>query len=137
MKIAVGGSMQFAEQMVEVKRKLEQMGHQVFLSLNTEKLVGKTQKEKEQIKLKQKFSENAIESFWNSMKNSDALLILNYDKNGVKNYIGGNSFMDITLAYYLKQKIYLLNPIPDNPIYKTELQAIKPTILNADLNLIR
>lgn len=129
--------MQFAEQMVEVKRKLEQMGHQVFLSLNTEKLVGKTQKEKEQIKLKQKFSENAIESFWNSMKNSDALLILNYDKNGVKNYIGGNSFMDITLAYYLKQKIYLLNPIPDNPIYKTELQAIKPTILNADLNLIR
>jgi len=38
----VGGSMQFAEKMLEVKRQLEVLGHKVFLSLNTESFQGKS-----------------------------------------------------------------------------------------------
>ncbi|KKT04140.1 MAG: hypothetical protein UV82_C0011G0068 [Candidatus Magasanikbacteria bacterium GW2011_GWD2_43_18] len=39
-------------------------------------------------------------------------------------------------AYILKKPLYLLNPIPDMPYYKTEIQAMKPIVLNGDFEKI-
>jgi len=41
--------------------------------------------------------------------------------------------MEIGFAHVLDQKIFLLNPIPEIPFYKTEIGAVKPVILNGDL----
>jgi len=60
-----------------------------------------------------------------------------FDKNGIKNYIGGNTLMEIGFAHVLNQKIFLWNPIPDIPYYKTEIEAVRPTIINGDLTLIK
>jgi hypothetical protein len=136
MKIGIVGSMQFAEKMIETKLALEKLGHLVFVSMETESLVGKSDKEKETIKLDQKFNKNAIKEFWHKMDGSDAVLVLNYDKNGVANYIGGNSLLDIGIAYYLNQKIFLMNPIPEIPYYKSEIEAVNPIIINEDLSKI-
>lgn len=133
MRIVIGGSMQFMDQMVAVRQQLQQAGHAAFVSKGEDKLVGQTDEVKEQIKLQQKFHENAIREFWDLMEGSDAILILNYDKNGVKNYVGGNALLDMGIAFYLKQKIFLLNPIPDIPYYRTEIEAMEPVILNGDL----
>lgn len=94
---------------------------------------GKTADEIETLKLKDKYEHDAIREFWQPMQDADALLVLNYDKNGIKNYIGGNTLMEIGFAHVLNQKIYLLNPIPDIPYYKSEIEAVKPIILNGDL----
>ena len=64
------------------------------------------------------------------------MLVLNYDKNDVKNYIGGNALMEIGFAYVLNKKIFLLNPIPDIPYYKTEIESVRPIIINGDLGNI-
>jgi len=40
-------------------------------------------------------------------------------------------------AHVLNQKIFLLNPIPDMPYYKTEITAMKPVIIDCDLNRIK
>lgn len=136
MKIGIVGSMQFAEKMIEAKLALEKLGHLVFVSMETESLVGKSDDEKEIIKLDQKFNKNAIKEFWHQMEGADAILVLNYNKNGVENYIGGNSLLDIGIAYYLNQKIFLMNPIPEIRYYKSEIEAVNPTIINGDLSKI-
>ncbi|MDB4979040.1 MAG: Maf-like protein [Candidatus Peribacteria bacterium] len=71
------------------------------------------------------------------MHGADAVLVLNYDRNGIANYIGGNALMEIGFAHVLDQKVFLLNPIPDIPFYKSEIEAVKPVILNGDLTKIR
>jgi len=136
MKIGIIASMQFAEKMVETKKKLEDLGHNVFLTDLHKGFHGKNDKEKEKLKLHQKYNKDAIRVFWRAMQSADAVLVLNYDKKGIKNYIGGNTFLEIGFAHVLDQKIFLLNPIPDM-IYTTEIIAMKPIIINGDLEKIK
>jgi len=137
MKIGIIGSMQYTEKMIEVRDKLIELGHNAFVTDLHKALVGKTDEEKEKIKLYQKNNMDAIRVFWKAMQGSDAVLVLNYDKNGIKNYIGGNTLMEIGFAHVLDQKIFLINPIPEIPYYKSEIEAMKPIIINEDLSLIK
>ena len=57
---------------------------------------------------------------------------MNYDVGEIENYIGGNSFLEMGMAYYLGKPIYLLNPIPEMP-YISEIEAMEPTVLSGDL----
>ena len=57
------------------------------------------------MKLDQKYNQDAIREFWNMMQGADAVLVLNYDKHGIPNYIGGNTLMEIGFAHVLNQKI--------------------------------
>jgi len=136
MKIGVVGSMQFTEKMMEIRGALEKMGHKAFLTELASPFVGKTDEEKEKIKIDQKIHKDAIRAFWKQMQGADAILVANYDKKGIKNYIGGNTLMEIGFAHVLNQKIFLLNPIPEIPFYKSEIEAVKPVILNGDLTKI-
>lgn len=136
MKIGVSGSMQYTEKLLEIAEQLRAMGHQVFTPQNTERYIGKTDEEKEEIKLDEKYNNDAIREFWRPMQDADALIVVNYDKHGIKNYIGGNAFLEMGFAYVLNQKIYLMNPIPDIPYYGTEIIAMQPIVLNGDLNKI-
>jgi predicted RNA-binding protein with PUA domain len=65
----------------------------------------------------------------------DAILILNLEKNGIKGYIGGNTFLEMGFAHVLNKKIFLLNPISEMG-YEDEIVAMKPVILNGDLDKI-
>lgn len=136
MKIGIIGSMQYTEKMIEIRDKLINFGHNAFVTDLHKALIGKTDEEKEKIKLHQKYNMDAIREFWRAMQGADAVLVLNYDKNGIENYIGGNTLMEIGFAHVLNQKIFLLNPIPEIPYYKTEIEAVKPIIINGDLTKI-
>jgi dsDNA-binding SOS-regulon protein len=128
--------MQYVEKMLETRDELIDLGHDAFVTKLHEALVGKSDEEKEKIKIYQKNNKDAIREFWNAMQGADAVLVLNLDKNGIKNYIGGNTLMEIGFAHVLKQKIFLYNPIPDISYYKTEIEAVKPIIINGDLTKI-
>ncbi len=68
-----------------------------------------------------------------NMKNverCDALLIVNNDHRKIKNYIGGNSFMEMIVAFYLEKPIYLLNPIPEGMSYTEEIKSLYPRVIN-------
>lgn len=43
-----------------------------------------------------------MDGHFRKIKREDAILVANFEKNGVKGYIGGNVFMEITIAYFLK-----------------------------------
>ena len=99
MKIGVAGSMQHTEKLVEIVKQLEAMGHEAFTSKFADKYLGKTDDEKEELKLDHKYNYDAIREFWKPMQDADALVVANYDKNGIKNYIGGNAFLEMGFAY--------------------------------------
>lgn len=71
------------------------------------------------------------------MQGADAILVAKYDKHGVANYIGGNTFLEMGFAHVLNQKIFVLNPLPDMPYYSTEIVAMNPVVINGDLAKIR
>jgi len=87
---------------------------------------------------KAKRENNFIMWYHDAIKNSDGILVLNFDKKGIKNYIGGNTLMEIAFAYVLGKKIFLINPIPDSVSYVDEIKAMvdETNILNGDLDKI-
>lgn len=136
MRIGVVGSMQYTEKMIEARDKLIKMGHDAFVTNLASPFIGKSDEEKESIKIRQKNNLDAIREFWKLMQGADAILVINLDKHGVKNYIGGNSFLEIGFAHVLNQKIFLLNPVPEMPYYQSEVEAMKPVVINGDYSLI-
>src|SRR3989344_8433318 len=133
MKIGIVGSMQYTEKMIEARDKLVKLGHDAYVTHVADPFIGKTDEEKEKIKIHQKFHLDAIREFWELMQGGDAVLVINLDKHGIKNYIGGNTLMEIGFAHVLNQKVFLYNPIPDIPYYKSEIEAMSPIVLNGDL----
>jgi hypothetical protein len=74
----------------------------------------------------------AITSHFNKVAWADAILVTNYDKNGVAGYIRGNTLMEMGVAFFLKKPIYLLKQIPELS-YKEEVLGMQPILLNDDL----
>jgi len=140
MKITIVGSSVFAKQMVEYRDRLIKLGHNVNLHEHyiaqangrMKDLIGRMQKEHASVKIEYDY----IRYHYNEIVGSDAVLVLNFDKNGIKNYIGGNTFMEIGFAYVNNKKIFLLNPIPDMN-YRDEIEACQPIVINNDLSLIK
>ncbi|MEX2405238.1 MAG: hypothetical protein WD579_01405, partial [Candidatus Paceibacterota bacterium] len=65
---------------------------------------------------------------------SDAILVINIEKKGIQNYIGGNCLIEMGQAYVNDKKIYLLNNIPTNLPYVDEIEAMDPICLDGDLS---
>lgn len=138
MIIALCGSLSFAKRMKKIKELLEKKGHKVFTPpLLNHYLDGRLKKykipEREAAKKK---NFNLIKVHYEAIKKSDAILVLNYTKDKVKNYIGGNSFLEMGFAHVLGKKIFLLNPMPKMS-YTSEILAMEPIVLNEDLKKLR
>ena len=66
---------------------------------------------------------------------AQCVLIANFDKNGIENYIGSNSFLEMGAGFIFEKPIYLLHPIPRQDNYE-EILALEPIVLNGDLSKI-
>ncbi len=133
MKIAICGSMQFGKKMIEIKRKLEQFGHVVVLPGDIEQYASG---EKSVERKWEKQEKDLFKNYWNEIKESDAVFVVNITKNMIENYVGGNALIEMAYAHVLDKKIYILNSIPEMN-YKDEIEALNPIILNGNLSLIK
>ena len=139
MKIEIIGSSYFCGEMVRFRNKLRALGRECELHEHyvaraagkLPKLWEKMQKEHAKVKIEHDY----IRYHYNEILNSDAVLVLNFDKNGVKNYIGGNTLMEMDQAYVNDKKIFLLNSVPQTQ-YREEIEALEPIIINNDLSKI-
>jgi hypothetical protein len=125
--------------MVEYRDKLIALGHQCELHEHyiarangqMQDLWERMQKEHSRVKIENDY----IRYHYNEILKNDAILVLNFDKNGIKNYIGGNTLIEMGQAYVNNKKIFLLNPVPDMQ-YKDEIVAVEPIVINGNLKLI-
>ena len=133
MRITFCGSMTACREMLEIGNKLKESGHVVVLPDFTEEYAAlPTQDEMHKESAKNKIEHDLIRGYFEEIKKSDAILVCNLDKNGVKNYIGGNTFLEMGFAHVLRKKIFLLNPIPESS-YRDELVAMEPVVLDGNL----
>ena len=141
MKITICGSSAFRIEKVELFDKLKELGHEPIIHPHYIESVkeGKTEimdriEKGEHAQLK--IENNYIMWYYNAIVSSDAVLVVNLEKNNQKSYIGGNVFLEIGFAYVNNKKIFLLNPIP-NVSYKDEIVAMQPVIIDGDLSKIK
>jgi len=143
MKIAIYSSAYFVRESYRIKNELEKRGHVVFMYPDKINIGNKTIEVIEfytmrKLTLNEKILQikrHLMKAHIKNIEKSDAILVLNFDKD-VTGYIGGNTFLEMAIAYYLKKKIYLWkNPSKDLPYYE-EILAMKPTIIDGDLEKI-
>lgn len=136
MKIFIAGSMSFAKEIIEAKKKLLEMGFEADYAPDTHDCV-------ENVGLNEDMEHcekmDIMRACMDIQEKCDAILLLNHPKDNLHGYIGTHSLMELGLAYYLKQKIFLLNSPPNKEIarYWVEVMHMKPVILNGDIEKIK
>jgi hypothetical protein len=146
MKITICGSIAFFDEMLDVKKQLEELGHKVDLpptEIVDEK--GNKLSVKKYYKLRKKL-DSSIGWIWERKKKAmlnhfkkekwaDAILVLNFKKKNIEGYIGANTLIEMGLALYLGKKIYLMYKIPKVDA-KEEILGMQPIVLNGNLKNI-
>lgn len=136
MKIVICCSMSASKKVLEVVKELEKMGHELVVPRNLEKYaLGIWDIENAHESTQNKIEGDLIRGYFEKIKTCDAVLTVNEKKNGIPNYIGGNTFLEIAFAHVLNKKNYILNGIPEIS-YKDELVAMQPIVLRGDLSKI-
>jgi nucleoside 2-deoxyribosyltransferase len=141
MKITVCGSISFMAEMKKLQTELLKMGfNEVFIpkGFENENTDDPTLKDSLSVEedSQRKIEHDLIRRHFNLIAQSDCVLIANYSKKGIENYIGGNTFLEMGFAFVLGKPLFVINPLPDLP-YITEMQGMEPQIINADLSKIK
>lgn len=133
MKILLICSKAFYGKLHEYKTALEELGHEIFMPNchDAPETEAKYRGTPEHYIFKQKMFRKSEET----IKNMDAVLVLNFNKNGIENYIGGATFLEIYDAFRMNKKIYFVNDIP-NIMLKDELIGFNPIIIGNNLERI-
>ena len=153
MKITICGSIGFYKEMESARDELIKNGHEVKipeLALEVPQEFGGGKKVYFGQYIEQNggidafpaghdiwnMKEGAINNHYEKIDWCDGILVVNHEKRGVTGYVGGNTLIEIGVAFYLKKKIYIFNPVSSELSYKQEILGMKPVIINGDLSLI-
>lgn len=135
MKICLCGSLAFSDEMLAIQGELESYGHEVLMPNGVILDITK-RPDFDPVAAKTQYGYDAIHGHFDKIKEADAVLICNYDKKGIKNYIGANTFLEIGFAYYVDKKIYALHPLPDMPYIHDEIVSVGIRVIDGDLSKI-
>lgn len=142
MYIVICGSLSFVPEMDVLKETLQALGHTVVVPMSVDLVRERhvTFEELERLKdsgqhhtLTVKY--DAIRKHYHEIVNGDAILVVNWEKKGIRGYIGGNTFLEMGFAHVLHKEIYVLHELPDLS-YADEMRAMQPTILHGDVTRI-
>ena len=137
MTIAVCGSLVFHKEMREIQKLLEALGHTVYVpkSLDLIEQQGFVKPTTVEERLAAEAKYDFIREHFKKIEESDCVLVVNPRHHDIDGYIGGNTFLEIGIAFYLGKKIYLQYAIPKMG-YELELAAMHPIVLHGDLSKI-
>lgn len=102
--ITICGSMMFYEKYIELAEVLTNKNFQVYIP-TAEEVSFIEMGPKEKIRAKKQY----IQEHLDRIKESDYVLIANYDKRGVKGYIGPNTLIEVAFARALDKPLYMIN----------------------------
>ena len=140
MKIFIVCSKKFYSKVEPIKETLEKRGDKIILPNLYEDRNKKIEPEDQAwitgADEHSKFKRSMYKMSKEKISNVDALLVLNFDKENKKNYIGGATFLEMYNAFIENKKIFLYNDIPFGDLYD-EIHSLEPKVINGDLNLIK
>ncbi|HET8690323.1 MAG TPA: hypothetical protein VFL81_02710 [Candidatus Saccharimonadales bacterium] len=135
MKIFICSSKAFYDRIPPIQTKLEALGHEVelpncFDDPSTEQRA-KDAGEAEHAAFKKAMFERSA----GIIEACDAILVLNFEKHGQANYIGGATFLEIYDAFKAGKPIYFYNPLPQG-ILHDELSSMVTAVIDGDLSKV-
>lgn len=144
MKITIIGSSSAQNKKVELMDELKKLGHEPIIHPHYIQSVkeGRTditdrlaKGEHAQVKIEHDY----MKWYYKAIKDSDAVLLVNLNKNGMENYVGGNSLIELGFAYVSDKKIFMYNSYPkeEECRYLDEIEAVQPIVINGDLKKIK
>ncbi len=136
MKIFIACSKYFYHKISPLKKLLEEKGHKITLPNSYEEPFKEEDMKKVSKEEHIKFKQKMMRLHEPEINQNDAVLVLNFEKKGIPNYIGGGTFMEIIKAWELNKKIFFFNPLPKCS-FTDELKGINPILISGDLNLIK
>ena len=135
MKICICCSLSFPDEANKVADELRALGHEVLLPHGIE-VRAIEQPDFDPVAAKHDNGYDAMNAHFAKIRESDAILVCNFTKKGIENYIGANTFLEMGYAYSLEKPIYVLNTLPDQPYINDELKAFEPIELRGKLSSI-
>ncbi len=136
MKIFVICSKAFYGRIPEIKIELEKMGHIITLPNSYDNPTAENEYRNLGKEAHSAWKATMFEHSSKVIEEMDAVLVLNFEKNGVKNYIGGATFLEMYDAFRMGKKIYLYNDIPEG-ILKDEIIGFSPVLIDGDMQKVR
>lgn len=133
MKVCICCSLSFTNEVLALAKELEQLGHEVLLPNG---VLSNIINEPDFDPVQAKITTGNVNKHIDKVRQSDAVLVCNYDKKGIKNYIGANTFLEIAAAHYFNKPIFALHALPDQPYINDELQSFGIKVINGDLKAL-
>ena len=136
MKILIICSKAFYKDIAPIKEELEKAGHEIELPNSYNNPDAEKESWEAGNTAHSEFKARMFRASKEKINKMDAVLTLNFNKNGKKNYIGGATFLEIYEAFMGDKKIYLYNEIPEGMLYD-EIAGMLPLVINGDLSLVK
>jgi hypothetical protein len=133
MKVFISTSAAFYDKVAPVISVLESNGHEVIPPNGYEGKLNES--EIRDGGNHQEWKEQMLRQDIELVKSCDAILVLNYDKNGQANYVGASAFLEMFKAFELNKKKFILNPLPEGG-FNDELVGMNPIVINGNLSLL-
>jgi hypothetical protein len=139
MKIAIIGSMKFADDMVKIQKQLQDIGHDAVIPVGAEPhLTDKDFVDNLDDNLEFCITNDIMRRNFHQVADADGVLVLNYKRNGIEGYIGVSALLEMGVAHYLGKKIFLIQKTPsfNDARWAHEVAIMQPTIVHGDLTKI-
>lgn len=136
MKVFVAASHSYWDRLEPIKKKLEELGHEVMLpsAVDDPDLEHRKWRESDEahVQIVRELFEDSEERVG---KWCDAFYLVNYDKNGISGYVGGAALIELYIAHRERKKIFIENDVYPGPMYD-EIMGFGPTFIHGDLTKI-
>ncbi len=136
MKIFLICSKSFYDRIPEIKNQLESAGHEITLPNSYDNPLAEDEFRNLGVDEHAKWKAGMLKHSTDVINDMDAVLVLNFEKKGVANYIGGATFLEMYDAFRLGKKVYLYNPVPEG-ILKDEIIGFSPIVINGNLEEVK
>lgn len=131
MKICICCSLTFTDEVQEVAKMLEKMGHEVLLPNG---VINRLAEKPGFDPIRAKIETDSCHAHIDKIRAADAILVCNFLKNCVPGYIGANTFAEMFVAHYYDKPIFSLFSLPDDPYIADEINSFGVRVLNNDLS---
>ncbi len=137
--ITICSSANFYREVVDLQKDLEELGFEVLIPFTAERMKAANDFEVSRFKPvvgDYKKKAELMRGHFDKVDKGDIILVVNNEKHGVPNYIGGNVLMEMTLAFHRNKPIYLLNEIPSESFFLEEIIGLQPVPLRGNIKKI-
>lgn len=136
MKLFIACSKHFYDRIPNIKRELEEAGHEISMPNSYDEPLREEQMKGRGLEAHVEWKAEMMRRDKENIESNDAILVLNFEKKGQPNYIGGATFLEMYKAWELGKRLFLYNLIPDSMI-RDEIIGMAPVILNGDITKIK